>query len=224
MPSAGATFGAFANLARYFSKFLSEKMVKEGDRRSMTGATWALLRDLLVERYADFKARLTRQFGSEELANETLHQTWLHLQRQSEIGSAPSLGESDPIRNPPAFLVRVAANIAKDRQRAERRHARHAEIDAALEIADPAAGPFELVRARSDLKIVERAIGELPERTRTILIASRLEGLSHQTIADRLGISRRTVFYELSKAVTYLEAQLENNRSSSCTHETPESS
>jgi len=80
----------------------------------MTGTTWALLRDLLVERYADFKARLTRQFGSEEPANATLQQTWLHLQRQSETGSVPRSGESGPVRNPPAFLVRVAANIAKD--------------------------------------------------------------------------------------------------------------
>lgn len=181
----------------------------------MTGTTWASLRDLLVDRYADFRSRLTRQLGSEDLANDTLHETWLHLHRQDDAG---------PVRSAPAFLMRIAENIAKDRQRAERRRARRSEIDAALEIADSAPGPEQAAQSRFDLRLVERAIRELPERARVILIASRLEGLSHQTIADRLGISRRTVLYELKRAVAYLDVQLENKNPSDCTPEPPESS
>ncbi len=183
--------------------------------RPMTGMPWAALRELLVNRYEDFRVRLTRQFGSEELASETLHETWLRLHRQGEAGS---------VHSPAAFLMRIAANIAKDRQRAERRRARRSEIDAALEIADPAPGPAQEAQARLDLKMAERAIMELPVRTRAILIASRLEGVSHQAIADRLGISRRTVLYELNRAVAHLDAQLDNNVSSDCTHEPRESS
>jgi len=181
----------------------------------MAGMTWAVLCDLLAERYGDFRTRLTRQFGSEELASETLHETWLHLQRQGDAG---------PIQSGPAFLLRIAANIAKDRRRAERRQALRSEINAALEIADPAPGPAQEAQARLDLDVVERAIRELPERTRIILIASRLEGLTHQAIADQLGISRRTVLYELNRAVAHLDARLENNVSSGCAYEPPESS
>ncbi|MES2032172.1 MAG: sigma-70 family RNA polymerase sigma factor [Pseudomonadota bacterium] len=173
----------------------------------MTETTWAALRDLLTLRYEDFRRRLTRQFGSEDIANETLHETWLHLHRPGDAGS---------VQSPPAFLMRIAANIAKDRRRAERRKAKRSEIDAALDIADPAPGPAQSVEAKLDLKTAEKAIAELPGRTQAILVASRLRGLTHQAIADQLGISRRTVLYELKRAIAHLEARLENNPASDC--------
>lgn len=181
----------------------------------MTGMPWAALRDLLVNRYEYFRGRLTRQFGSEELASETLHETWLHLHRQGEAG---------PVQSAPAFLMRIASNIARDRGRAERRHARRSEINEVLGIADPAPGPAQEAQGRLDLKLVESAIAELPERTRTILVASRLEGVSHQVIADRLGISRRTVLYELNRAIAHLDARLEDKSRSDCAHGPQESS
>jgi RNA polymerase sigma-70 factor (ECF subfamily) len=181
----------------------------------MTETTWALLRNLLVDRYGHFQARLTRHFGSRDLANETLHETWLHLHRQGDAGS---------VHSPPAFLMRIAKNIAKDRQRAEQRRARNSEIKAALEIADPAPSPEQAVQDRRDFEIMERAILELPDRMRAILIASRIEGLAHQEIANRLEISRRTVFYELKRAVAYLETRIENNEPPNCTYKPPESS
>jgi RNA polymerase sigma factor (sigma-70 family) len=99
--------------------------------------------------------------------------------------------------------------------RAESGRARRSEIDALLgagrEPLDPA---FEL-QARLDLQVVERAIRQLPDRPRVILIASRLEGLTHQAIAKRLGISRRTVLYELKRAVEYLDAQLDGKSADS---------
>jgi RNA polymerase sigma-70 factor (ECF subfamily) len=167
----------------------------------MTETAWAMLRELLADRYEDFKVRLTRQLGSEELARESLHETWLSLHRQGDAGE---------VKSPVAFLLRVAANIAKDRLRAERRRARRSEINAALEIADLAQDPAREAQARLDLRVVEGAIRSLPPRPRAILIASRVEGTSHQVIADRLGISRRTVLYELRRAVEHLDAQLEN--------------
>ncbi len=167
----------------------------------MTVATWEFLRALLAERYEDLKISLTRQLGSEELASECLHETWLRLNRQDEAGPMPS---------PRAFVFRVATNIAKDRLRAERRHARGAEMTAALDVPDPAPGPARETQARLDLKVLENAIRELPKRSRDILIASRVEGLTHQAIADRLGISRRTVLYELERAAKHLAARLKD--------------
>jgi RNA polymerase sigma factor (sigma-70 family) len=172
----------------------------------MAETTWALLRDLLTDRYTEFKVRLTRRLGSEELASESLHETWLRLNRSGHVGS---------IEHPSAYLLRIAVNIATDRFRAESSRARRSEIDALLgagrEPLDPA---FEL-QARLDLQVVERAIRQLPDRPRVILIASRLEGLTHQAIAKRLGISRRTVLYELKRAVEYLDAQLDGKSADS---------
>ncbi|QUS40538.1 sigma-70 family RNA polymerase sigma factor [Tardiphaga alba] len=174
----------------------------------MTGTTWTALRDLLALRYDDFRTRLIRQFGSEEIASETLHETWLRLDRPGSAGQ---------VRSPPAFLMRIAANIAKDQQRAERRKTKRHEADEALDVADPAPDPARTVEAKLDLKKVEAAIAQLPKRTQAILMASRLNGMSHQAIADKLGISKRTVLYELKQAVVLLDVMLKNNSYSDCT-------
>jgi RNA polymerase sigma factor (sigma-70 family) len=181
----------------------------------MAETTWALLRGLLADRYGDFKARLARRIGSEELAGESLHETWLRLHRPGDVG---------PVQSPAAYLLRVAFNIAQDRLRAESRRARRSVIQGALEIADPAPDPMRRAEARAELKALECAISGLPERSRTILIASRLEGLTHQAIADRLGISRRTVLYELRRTIDHLEMRLEDIGPNGCAHDAPKSS
>jgi RNA polymerase sigma-70 factor (ECF subfamily) len=166
----------------------------------MMETSWAFLRGVLAERYEELKARLTRRLGSEELASESLHETWLHLHRS---------GGAKPVLNPSAFLLHVAFNIARDHLRTEGRRARRSEIAGILEIADPQPGPIREAEARFELEVLERAIRELPERSRTIFLASRLEGLTHLAIAQRLGISKRTVQYELERTVLELEARLE---------------
>ena len=183
----------------------------------MAETTWALLRDLLTERYTELKAKLTRRLGSEELASESLHETWLRLHRPGHVGS---------IERPSAYLLRVAINIATDRLRAESSRARRSEIDAVLGTGGDPPDPALGLQARFELQIVERAIRGLPHRPRVILIASRLEGLTHQAIAKRLGISRRTVLYELKRAVEYLDAQLDGEGCSSfdCTPKSPDAS
>ena len=183
----------------------------------MAETTWALLRNLLTDRYAEFKVRLTRRLGSEELASESLHETWLRLHRPGHVGS---------VERPSAYLLRIAINIATDRLRSERNRARRSDIEAMLGTGEESPDPTVELQARLELQIVERAIMGLPDRPRTILIAARLEGLTHQAIAKRLGISRRTVLYELKRAVEYLDAQLENEGYSStdCTPKSPDAS
>jgi RNA polymerase sigma factor (sigma-70 family) len=183
----------------------------------MAETTWALLRDLLTDRYTEFKAKLTRRLGSEELASESLHETWLRLHRPGHVGS---------IEHPSAYLLRIAINIATDRLRAESSRARRSEIDAVLGTGEGSPDPALELQARLELRIVERAIRGLPDRPRVILIASRLEGLTHQAIAKQLGISRRTVLYELKRAVEYLDAQLDSEgySSSDCAPTPPDAS
>jgi RNA polymerase sigma-70 factor (ECF subfamily) len=176
----------------------------------MTGTNWAVLRGLLAERYEELRGRLTRRLGSEELASESLHETWLRLHRSGDAG---------PVESPPAYLLHIAFNIARDRLRTENRRARQSEVEAVLGVADPAPGPERQAAARLELATVERAIRDLPERSRAVFLASRLEGLTHQAIAERLGISKRTVQYELERIVRELEAQIEKNDAKNCVSE-----
>jgi RNA polymerase sigma-70 factor (ECF subfamily) len=164
--------------------------------------TWAALRELLTDRYDDFRARLTRRLGSEELANESLNETWLRLHRQDDAGV---------VQSPIGYVLRMAVNIATDNRRAENRRARRSETRAALEIPDPMPGPVREVEARLQLEALHQAIETLPERAREILIAARLQELPQQEIADRFGITTRMVRNELRRALDHCEACLEEN-------------
>lgn len=57
-------------------------------------ATWALLRDVLAERYDELRTRLSRWLGSDELARESLNETWLRLHRE-DSGISTQKGTPD---------------------------------------------------------------------------------------------------------------------------------
>jgi RNA polymerase sigma-70 factor (ECF subfamily) len=167
----------------------------------MTETAWMTLRRRLVERYDELRILLTRRLGSEDLARETLHETWLRLDRVDDVAV---------MRNPDAYLARVALNLATDRQRLETRRARRSDVNAVLEdIVDDVPGQAEKLDSRLDLAIFEDAVRELSERRRAILIAARLDEEPHQRIAERFGISKRMVQIELKFALRHCKNRLE---------------
>jgi RNA polymerase sigma factor (sigma-70 family) len=165
----------------------------------MTEATLAMLRRLLVDRYDDFRRRLSRRLASPDLASDALQDAWLRLARAEAV---------EAVRSPSDYLFGIALNAARDRLRAEARHLSAIEIDTLLNLADDAPGPVRITEARADLRALEAALAELPPRRRDILLAARLDGLPRQEIARRLGISLRLVEKELHLAQAYCLARL----------------
>ncbi|KZD24067.1 RNA polymerase sigma factor [Tardiphaga robiniae] len=166
----------------------------------MTDPAWIGLRQLLVERYDDFRKRLTRRLGSAELARETLHETWLHLHRAAPTGT---------IASPPSYLLRIAFNIATDRGRKQSRLARRTEVMAVLDMADDAPSAERELAARQEISELEAALEELTPRRRMILLASRVEEATLQEIAQRLGVSQRLVEIELKHALDHCAERLQ---------------
>ncbi len=163
-------------------------------------SAWIGLRQLLVDRYDDYRRRLTRRLGSAELARETLHETWLHLHKAAPTGS---------ITSPPSYLLRMAFNIATDRGRQQSRLARRTEVMAVLEMADEAPSPERELASRQEVAELELALQELTPRRRMILLASRVEGVTLQEIASRLGVSQRLVELELKQALDHCAQRLQ---------------
>jgi RNA polymerase sigma factor (sigma-70 family) len=160
----------------------------------VTETSWEQLRERLIARYDSLRVRLRRRLGSDALARESLHETWLQLARSDSPRS---------IFQPDSYIYAVALNVAAGIKRAETRHANHLEIEAAIDFADEAAGPEEIVETRIDLAELDRAIGELSERRRVILLEARLHNTPIQAIADSLGVSRRLVEIELKAALEH---------------------
>ncbi len=66
-----------------------------------------------------------------------------------------------------------------------------------------------LLFAESELThIVEECLDRLPPRCKEIFILSRFDGLKNQEIADKLGISKRTVELQVSNALKSLRSNL----------------
>lgn len=55
---------------------------------------------------------------------------------------------------------------------------------------------------------IDRAVGDLPDRCREVFSLSRFEDMSYQEIADKLGISIKTVENQISKALRLLREAL----------------
>ncbi len=63
----------------------------------------------------------------------------------------------------------------------------------------------------SELQLkIERGINMLPEKCREIFELNRFEGLKYAQIADKLGISVKTVEGQMSKALSVLRAHLDD--------------
>ncbi len=169
----------------------------------MTETAWSTLRQVLTDRYSDLCTQLTRRLGSEDLARETIHETWLHL-----------LGKegNEVIHNPPGYLLRTAFNIALDRQRKASRLARQYEIEAFLDAPDEAPGTLQIIEAQQDMEALRQALAELTPRRRFILLTSRVEGMPLRRIADQLGLSQRMVDIELRQALKHCAMRLKRKR------------
>lgn len=63
--------------------------------------------------------------------------------------------------------------------------------------------------SESELQLVlDQALEKLPPRTREIFTLSRLRGEKNQEIADRLGLSKRTIELQISNALKSLRTEL----------------
>lgn len=167
----------------------------------MSNITTKTLRDLLIADYSSIDRRLTRRFGSADLASDVLQETYLRIESLDEIG---------PVRNPAGYLLQIAFNIARDHRRAESRRLTVQEVDCLLDIPDDRPDPEHEVEKRSEISLLARAIAQLPERRRAVLTLSRIEGLPHREIAKRLGVTVRTVETDLKQAIEHCADRLKH--------------
>ncbi len=172
----------------------------------MTENFFSALRRLLVEDYHGLRERLARRYGSADFASELLHEAWLKLDRAQAGGSTMA------VRNPRAYLYRIAINLAADRGRSERAQVTVAELDALHRHAQDDLDPSRIAEARMEVHSLSVAINQLPPRRRAIFIAARLEELPYKEIAARHGVTVRIVDRELSLALEYLSEVLNKNR------------
>lgn len=160
----------------------------------MSGSNRDTLRRFFLLGYDELRARLTRRFGSVELASDVLHETWLRIDSAVPAGI---------VRSPRNYLLQMAANVALKRLKAENGFVTLTDAKMAVGIVDDMPDPESAAMARSEVAVLARALSELTPRRREILLASRLEGIQLWAIAERLGVSQRLVEIELKHALAH---------------------
>lgn len=112
-----------------------------------------------------------------------------------------------------AWLITIVVNVCRDRGRyARRRPQTPIEVDQdgevrAVPLPDPGESP-EAYTERADLRaLLERALAELPEDLRTILLLQQL-GFGYPELAEALDIPVGTVKSRLSRARAQMRALL----------------
>lgn len=151
--------------------------------------------NLYIRHHAALRRFLTRMLRCEETAADVAQAAYLRILR-----FAPRRA----VDNSRAYLFQVAANAARDHLAREATRQRTLDGDTALErysCAGPDAEATTLARER--LNLLAGAVNELPPRCREVFLMSRLDGLRHGEIAERLGISRNMVEKHIIKALRH---------------------
>ncbi|HDS1778386.1 TPA: sigma-70 family RNA polymerase sigma factor [Pseudomonas putida] len=149
--------------------------------------------------YRELVSFLSARLGSRQAAEDVAHDAYLRVLERSG---------SEQIEHPRAFLYRTALNLVVDRHR--RQLVRQAEPLDALD-ADSRLHSSELqhdLQLDQRLALMQKALDELSRPCRDSFLLRKIEGLSHQQIAERLGISRSLVEKHIVNAMKHCRVRM----------------
>lgn len=142
--------------------------------------------DPTLEMFIEHRSELLKYAGrivrDSAGAEDVVQEAWLRFSARST--------QAARISRPRAYLFTIVRNLALNWvSRASTR--RQVPLSPALSEILPADAPTadRVLYYRDELRVVTEAVVELPERSRRAFVMYRLDGLTLQEIADRLGIS-----------------------------------
>jgi len=191
-------------LAAWTDETLLSAYRTQGDRQAF---------EELVRRYEkELYTYLRHYLGSAEMAEDVFQQTFLQIHLKCD--------QFEPGRKVRPWLYTVATNQAIDCQRRNRRHravsldrrpSDDPEDDAGglSQLLDsPEPGPVEQSESAERYVKLRRAIEELPEQTRQVVMLVYFQGLKYREAAEVLSIPVGTVKSRLHAAIQKLNDAL----------------
>ena len=157
---------------------------------------------VLVETYLEHKLELLRflskRLGSPSLAADLAHELYLKLRSTTDL---------PPVRDRRAYLFVMAANLATDHVRVEKRRREiREEADGVLWHRSDELTPERHALGRAELAYLKKEIAKLDPRCRQAFYLSRYQGKSQAEIAEELGVGLTTVYKDLKAAMAALVA------------------
>lgn len=148
----------------------------------------------VLEAYAPRLLRfLEKRTGNRSDARDLAQEAYFRLCR---------VKSPDLIREPEAYLFRIASNVASEFMLRERSRPPIVELDGAVADRHGDDGSFcAHLEQRSEIEKLHEVISGLPPLYQAVLLLRKRDGLSHEEIADRLAISPHTVHKYLTRAL-----------------------
>jgi RNA polymerase sigma factor (sigma-70 family) len=167
----------------------------EGDARSC-------VERLFWEHGSALEAFLYRRTGSHADAIELAQETYFRMLQIKDMAG---------IRNPKAYMFRVAHNLAMEHGKEQRRARGTFDISDPMvedELAhDPS--PAEQVDGAGRATRLHEVLAELPARWRNAFWLAHAHGMSYEEIAQHFRVSRETVKKDLCKVMQHCRKRLE---------------
>lgn len=145
--------------------------------------------------YSFFLKNIKLPSVAEDLTQDVLIKLWI---RRKNL---------DRVQNIDSFVFAIAKNHVIDHLRKAKSDRQYrAALVHQIKIQEPKA--LDDIIYKDYKNILDGLIKELPPRQREIFQLSRLKGLSHDEIAERLNISNKTVRNHLFEALKHLKTQI----------------
>jgi RNA polymerase sigma factor (sigma-70 family) len=147
----------------------------------------------LYRRHARWlQGALRRRFGA------ALGESAEELVQEAYIRAAPYCARGQ-LRQPRAFLMQVATNLAHDHLRRIARQGGVVAIEELGEKAEHAVKPEQ-----DETVLLKQLILRLPENLRDVFVLSRFSGMTNQDIAIHCGVSVKTVEWRMTRALAHI--------------------
>ena len=118
-------------------------------------------------------------------------------------------GELEAIRDPKAFLFRVANNVVLNAAKHRRSEAEDDAVDIeSVDADDEKPSLYRGLKAEQELAIVRAALEELAPKCREVFVLNRFENLSYSEIAAELDLSVSMIEKHVSQALAHLRKRL----------------
>ncbi|AHF16128.1 RNA polymerase [Niabella soli DSM 19437] len=146
----------------------------------------------------------------QEVAEELTLDVFLKIWQKKEL-----LAE---VKEPAAFLFVISKHKALDFLKAAARNARLQQLitDHITNASQSEQAQTSIAKHLEQKELITQLLNELSPQRKEILILSRLEGLSHVEIAQKLKISRNTVKNTITQTLRHLERVFNGNSIETC--------
>jgi len=170
--------------------------MKEGRATNFQSEEDAAVQALNVSFRTSLSRYFRRRIGNSVEADDMVQEVFVRLLKRGSISS---------VENVHAYVFETASNVLKDRLRNLRSRLSDAhDVFESEQHGGVDFSPEDVLLERERLAQAIDILSKLPERTRTIFVLRRLDGMRYRDISTRLGISVSAVEKHMERAMARL--------------------